>query len=122
MRDSPANQLETALTRLARQVAKARDLPPAHSKTAKIMSQGRKKAAKKVIEEAAEVAMEGYAGHHGRLVVESADLLYNLSVLWVMNGVSLSDIAAEMQKREDMLGIAEKWPKKKSRDSLRSVR
>ena len=42
---------------------------------------------------------------------ESADLLYNLVVLWVASGVHPKDVWMEMERRERLLGIAEKIPK-----------
>ena len=42
---------------------------------------------------------------------ESADLLYNLTVLWAAAGVRPEDVWREMERREDLLGIAEKLPK-----------
>ena len=45
------------------------------------------------------------------MVRESADLLYNLTVLWASAGVRPEDVWREMSRREDMLGIAEKLPK-----------
>ena len=45
------------------------------------------------------------------MVRESADLLYNLTVLWASAGVKPEDVWREMERREDMLGIAEKLPK-----------
>jgi phosphoribosyl-ATP pyrophosphohydrolase len=44
-------------------------------------------------------------------VRESADLLYNLTVLWASAGVQPEDVWREMERREDLLGIAEKLPK-----------
>jgi phosphoribosyl-ATP pyrophosphohydrolase len=44
-------------------------------------------------------------------VRESADLLYNLVVLWVASGVHPKDVWMEMTRRERLLGIAEKLPK-----------
>ena len=52
---------------------------------------------------------------HGQpeaVVRESADLLYNLVVLWVHAGVHPDDVWAEMRRRETMFGIAEKLPKR----------
>ena len=43
---------------------------------------------------------------------ESADLMYNLVVLWVAAGVRPDDVWAEMDRREQLLGIAEKVPKR----------
>jgi phosphoribosyl-ATP pyrophosphohydrolase len=51
---------------------------------------------------------------HGQpeaVVMESADLVYNLVVLWVHAGVRPEDVWAEMRRRELMFGIAEKVPK-----------
>ena len=45
------------------------------------------------------------------VVRESADLLYNLTVLWAAAGVRPEDVWREMARRENMLGIAEKLPK-----------
>jgi phosphoribosyl-ATP pyrophosphohydrolase len=45
------------------------------------------------------------------VVRESADLLYNLTVLWASAGVKPEDVWHEMARREHLLGIAEKLPK-----------
>jgi phosphoribosyl-ATP pyrophosphohydrolase len=45
------------------------------------------------------------------VIRESADLLYNLTVLWASAGVQPEDVWREMERREDLLGIAEKMPK-----------
>ena len=45
------------------------------------------------------------------VIRESADLLYNLTVLWASAGVRPEDVWAEMNRREKSLGIAEKLPK-----------
>jgi phosphoribosyl-ATP pyrophosphohydrolase len=45
------------------------------------------------------------------VVRESADLLYNLTVLWASAGVRPEDVWREMARRERLLGIAEKLPK-----------
>lgn len=67
--------------------------------------------AKKVAEEAIEVAIDAVRGETDAVVRESADLLYNLAVLWAAAGVRPEDVWAEMDRRERMLGIAEKLPK-----------
>jgi phosphoribosyl-ATP pyrophosphohydrolase len=46
-------------------------------------------------------------GKTDAVVRESADLLYNLTVLWVSAGVKPEDVWREMERRERMLGIAE---------------
>ena len=67
--------------------------------------------AKKLAEEAIEVVIDAMHGHSDAVVRESADLLYNLVVLWVSAGVHPKDVWLEMERRERMLGIAEKLPK-----------
>ncbi len=72
---------------------------------------GRTKIAKKVVEEAAEVALEAVAERRRGMIEESADLIYNLVVLWADAGLSPGDVWAEMDRRRARLGIAEKLPK-----------
>ena len=67
--------------------------------------------AKKLAEEAIEVVIDAVHGDAQAVVRESADLLYNLTVLWASAGVRPDDIWHEMERRELMLGIAEKMPK-----------
>jgi len=50
-------------------------------------------------------------GHSDAVVRESADLIYNLVVLWASSGIHPKDVWAEMARRERLLGIAEKIPK-----------
>jgi phosphoribosyl-ATP pyrophosphohydrolase len=69
--------------------------------------------AKKLAEEAVEVVIDAMHGQPEAVVRESADLLYNLVVLWVHSGVHPDDVWAEMRRREQMFGIAEKVPKDK---------
>ena len=67
--------------------------------------------AKKLAEEAVEVVIDAMHGQPEAVVRESADLLYNLVVLWVHAGVHPDEVWAEMRRREQLFGIAEKLPK-----------
>ena len=69
--------------------------------------------AQTLAEEAIEVVIDAVNGKADAVVRESADLLYNLTVLWASAGVKPEDVWREMERREDMLGIAEKLPKAK---------
>ncbi len=100
-----------SIERLYRAVLAARDLDPARSRTAKLMQQGTAKMAKKLAEEAIEVAIDAVGGDAQAVVRESADLIYNLAVLWAELDVQPEDVWREMERRELMLGIAEKLPK-----------
>jgi phosphoribosyl-ATP pyrophosphohydrolase len=80
-------------------------------RTLKLLTAGPAKMAQKVVEEAAEVAIEGALGNREALIHESVDLLYNLSTLWSALGVKPEAVWAEMDRREALLGMAEKLPK-----------
>ena len=69
--------------------------------------------AKKLAEEAVEVVIDAMHGDRDAVIKESADLIYNLVVLWVASGIRPDDVWKEMDRRERLLGIAEKVPKKK---------
>ena len=100
-----------SLDRLYQAVLAARDLDPQHSRTARLFHEGQAKMAKKLAEEAIEVVIDAVNGTAEAVVRESADLLYNLTVLWAAAGVRPEDVWSEMERREHLLGIAEKMPK-----------
>ena len=100
-----------SLERLYQAVIAAKDLDPAMSRTARLFQRGPSKMAKKLAEEAIEVVIDAVNGNTEAVVRESADLLYNLTVLWAAAGVKPEDVWREMGRREDLLGIAEKMPK-----------
>jgi phosphoribosyl-ATP pyrophosphohydrolase len=100
-----------SLERLYRSVAAARTADSATSRTARLLRSGRPKMAKKLAEEALEVAIDALHGQSDAVVRESADLLYHLAVIWVATGVTPADVWKEMDRRERLLGIAEKLPK-----------
>src|SRR5436309_12470575 len=103
--------MSDSLERLYQAVIAARDLDPAVSRTARLFQRGPSKMAKKLAEEAIEVVIDAVNGKADAVVRESADLLYNLTVLWASAGVKPEDVWREMERREDLLGIAEKLPK-----------
>lgn len=102
-----------SIDRLYQAVRAARTADPARSRTARLLRSGRSKVAKKLAEEAVEVVIDAMTGHSDAVVRESADLLYNLVVLWVAAGVHPKDVWTEMERRERMMGIAEKLPKER---------
>jgi phosphoribosyl-ATP pyrophosphohydrolase len=103
--------MSDSLERLYLAVIAAKDLDPATSRTARLFQRGPSKMAKKLAEEAIEVVIDAVNGDSEAVIRESADLLYNLTVLWASAGVRPEDVWREMTRREDMLGIAEKLPK-----------
>jgi|SRR6201996_163774 len=103
--------MSDSIERLYLAVLAARHLDPATSRTAKLFQRGPSKMAKKLAEEAIEVVIDAVNGDAHAVVRESADLIYNLTVLWASAGVKPENVWQEMERREHMLGIAEKLPK-----------
>jgi phosphoribosyl-ATP pyrophosphohydrolase len=103
--------MSDSLDRLYQAVLAAKAADPAHSRTARLLRAGRAKMAKKLAEEAVEVVIDAMHGDSDAVIRESADLLYNLVVLWVASGVHPNEVWLEMERRERLLGIAEKLPK-----------
>ncbi len=103
--------MSDSIERLYQAVLAARHLDPATSRTARLFQRGPAKMARKVAEEAMEVAIDSINGDAEAVTRESADLLYNLTVLWASSGVRPADVWREMERREHLLGIAEKLPK-----------
>lgn len=103
--------MSDAIQRLYAQVTLERGSNPKHSRTAKLFADGRIKIAKKLVEEASEVALECVAGNRDEVIHESADLLYNWVVLLSEMGIRPAEIWHEMERREAEYGIAAKLPK-----------
>ena len=103
--------MSDSITRLYEAVLAARAADPSTSRTARLLQSSRAKMAKKLAEEAVEVVLDAMHGDNKAVVRESADLIYNLVVLWVAAGLEPQDVWDEMSKREELMGIAEKMPK-----------
>ena len=101
-----------SIDRLFDAVLAAKGSDPVISRTARLLRAGRGKIAKKLAEEAVEVVIDAMHGDRDAIVRESADLLYNLVVVWVASGVRPADVWMEMDRREQLFGIAEKLLKR----------
>src|SRR6201991_2902391 len=100
-----------SIERLYQAVLAPRHPDPATSRTARLFQRGPSKMAKKLAEEAIEVVIDAVNGDAHAVVRESADLLYNLTVLWASAGAKPEDVSTHRERPEPMLGIAEKLPK-----------
>jgi phosphoribosyl-ATP pyrophosphohydrolase len=78
------------------------------SYTARLLSQGVEKCAKKFGEEAVETVLAAVSGDKAQLAAESADVLYHLLVLWAASGIFPDDVYAALKSRENRSGLAEK--------------
>ena len=103
-----AAELGPTLDRLWEVIQSRRGADPQTSYTARLFSRGRAKIAQKLGEEAVEAVIEGVRDNPSALVGESADLLYHLLVLWADAGISPTDVAAELTRRESTSGLDEK--------------
>lgn len=100
-----------SVDRLYEAVLQARAQSPLFSRTAKLFQGGVEKMAKKLGEEAIEVGIAALQDKRREVVEESADVLYQLCVLWAQCGVTPDDVRGEMDRRERLYGMAEKLPK-----------
>jgi phosphoribosyl-ATP pyrophosphohydrolase len=65
--------------------------------------------------------IEAVRGERSAVINESVDLLYNLVVLWSEIGIAASEVWAEMDRRQALLGMAEKLPKEVGAGSTSSA-
>jgi phosphoribosyl-ATP pyrophosphohydrolase len=79
-----------------------------HSHSARLIARGTAKVAQKLGEEAVECVIEATQGNRAATVLESADLLYHLVVVWVDAGIRPDEVWAELARRQGISGVAEK--------------
>jgi phosphoribosyl-ATP pyrophosphohydrolase len=107
-------ELETA-------IAGVRDGRKTSPRTARLLAAGLPRMAQKLAEEATEVVIEAVRGERSAVINESVDLIYNLVVLWSELGITTPEVWAEMDRRQALLGMAEKLPKENEVGSTSSA-
>jgi phosphoribosyl-ATP pyrophosphohydrolase len=85
---------------------------PPSDRSARLVRASTAKKARKLVEEATEVAIDAVGNNRQGLIAESVDLLYHLAVLWHDRGIDPAEVRTEMARRTAVLGIVEKRPKK----------
>lgn len=100
----PIRQLEDDLKRVGED-------PARFPRTSRLVSAGAPQQAKKIVEEAAELAIEAMRHDRDAAIVEAADLVYNLVVLLEGMNVRFDDVLEELQRRRGIFGIAAKQNK-----------
>jgi phosphoribosyl-AMP cyclohydrolase / phosphoribosyl-ATP pyrophosphohydrolase len=95
----PATGLGETIGRLARVIHQRNVERPADSYTVKLLEGGIDKILKKVGEEAGEVVIAAKNHSPEEISWEVADLLYHTMVMLEAEGVSLSEVALELEKR-----------------------
>ena len=96
------------LTRLAATIDARKGADPAASHTARLLARGPEKCAEKFGEEAVEAIIEAAKGDRDRLIDECADTLFHMGVMLAARGASLTDVMAELERREGVSGVDEK--------------
>lgn len=87
------------LARLEAVIAERLRNPSEGSYTAELAAGGIAKIARKVGEEGVELAIAGVTEDDGRVTEEAADVVYHLTLLLAVRGLSLGDVAAELERR-----------------------
>ena len=82
------------------------------SYTRRLIDKGVAHCAKKLGEEAVEVAIAAVAEDRDRVVAEAADLLYHLVVVLHARGISLAEVEAALGDRTRQSGLDEKAARK----------
>jgi phosphoribosyl-ATP pyrophosphohydrolase len=101
------SRFSEVVERLAAVIESRRGGDPATSWSAKLLADPAL-AAKKLAEEAVETALAAVQKDGGAIAAESADLVYHLLALLAACGVSLDDVAEELEAREGTSGIDER--------------
>jgi phosphoribosyl-ATP pyrophosphohydrolase len=111
MADRAGHRLEV-LAALIETVTARRGASPETSYTAKLISQGLEKCAKKFGEEAVETVLAAVSGDRPHLMRETADLLYHLAVLLEAAQVPWPEVMAELERRSGTGGLTERAARK----------
>lgn len=96
------------LSRLETVIAERRGASPDSSYVAKLNARGVPVMARKVGEEGVEAAVAALSGSRDELVGEAADLIFHLLVLLGAKDIALTDVLAELDRREGVSGLVEK--------------
>lgn len=96
------------LARLEATIASRKGADPASSYVASLFAKGRPRIARKLGEEAVEAIVAALAEDKTALTGEAADILFHLMILLAEVGVPLSDVLAELERREGRSGHEEK--------------
>jgi phosphoribosyl-ATP pyrophosphohydrolase len=99
---------ETILERLEAAIRARRGADPASSYVASLNAKGLDAILKKVGEEATEVVIAGKGGSREALVHEVADLWFHCLVMLGWHGASVTEVLAELERREGRSGVDEK--------------
>jgi phosphoribosyl-ATP pyrophosphohydrolase len=104
-------QMQNRIDKLYQEIVSRRGADPASSRTARLLCRGRNRKGRKLCEEALETVIAFLEKDRTGVIEESVDVLYHLAILWADLGVTPGEIWAEMDRRTELLGLAEKLPR-----------
>jgi phosphoribosyl-ATP pyrophosphohydrolase len=96
------------LGRLAANIKARRTARPEDSHTRRLLDDAPLKPAKKLGEEAVEVAIAAIAQDDSALINEAADLLYHLLVVLESRHIAVDDVLGELERRMGATDLAQK--------------
>jgi phosphoribosyl-ATP pyrophosphohydrolase len=97
---------------LEKRVQNRANAEPGASYTRTLLDKGVAHCAKKLGEEAIEVAIAAVTEDRGRVIAETADLLYHLLVVLHARSVRLAEVEAMLAERTRQTGLDEKAARK----------
>lgn len=100
------------LERLYKVVLERRKADPETSYIAKRLKQGTAKIAQKLGEEAVETVIAAVGKDRAGVINESADLLFHWLLLLADGDIAVSEVMAELERREGISGLDEKASRK----------
>ena len=100
--------MSDTLTRLEATIASRKGADPGSSYVASLFAKGRGRIARKLGEEAVETIVAALSEDKAALTGEAADTIFHLMVLLADAGVPLTDVLAELDRREGVSGHEEK--------------
>jgi phosphoribosyl-ATP pyrophosphohydrolase len=105
MAETTAGSIDT-IRQLEDDLKRAEAEPLRFPRTNKLRSAGAPQQAKKIVEEAAELAIEAMRNDRDAAVLEAADLVYNLVVLLEGMDIGFGEVCDELERRRGLYGIA----------------
>lgn len=103
-----ALEIPFTLTDLAAIVSERAHASAEASYTRKLLDRGVEHCAKKLGEEAVEMALASVTEDRERVIGEAADLLFHFLVVLQARGIDLAEVEAVLKKRSAQSGLAEK--------------
>jgi phosphoribosyl-ATP pyrophosphohydrolase len=109
--------MSDVLLQLAATISARRSAAADSSYTRQLLDAGPAKCAKKLGEEAIETVIAAVGEDRGRLIGETADLIYHLLVVLAARGVAFADVEAELARRTRQSGLEEKASRPSGREA-----